>query len=136
MRLLDKHYIQVMKKTLLALLLGSTLAGCESLGLKDQQWDLEVKDYSKKEVFIVENKSIASSVSLQIEGQLSHDATLTWSEKAPEADTTAYSHRELVLAKGKVNAQKSSDYYSKKLYVTYIPSSDSTSGNLAIKVKI
>lgn len=126
-----------MKKTILLFLATANLVSCKELGLKDENFTHEVVDVKRVDYFTVNNKSLAvSSVSFSIEGELSHDAKILWSDTAPDADTVFTSPTEILLPQGKVNVTSIKDYYSSKLYVKYISLNDSTSGNLKIKIKI
>lgn len=126
-----------MNKTVLLFLVTASLMGCKELGLKDENFTHQVEDVKVDNYFTFENKKVAaSSVSFSIEGELSHDAKILWSDTAPEADTVFINPREILLPKGKLNVSNRGDYYSKKLYVKYVSLNDSTSGNVQIKIKI
>ncbi|WP_026632483.1 hypothetical protein [Dyadobacter alkalitolerans] len=126
-----------MKQTLFLFLIAASLMGCEKLGLKDEESTHQVSDVKQDEDFVIENKKQPAFVYFTIEGQLSHDAKLVWSDRAPGADSVFINPNEISLPKGKVNiADVRGDYYNKKLYVRYIPLNDSTSGALQIKIKI
>lgn len=126
-----------MKQTVLLFLIAASLMGCEAVGLRDEKITLEVKNVNKNDLFSVNTKNnLATSVSISVEGELSHDARIHWSASEPDADTTFVVPNEILLPKGKVNVTSTGDYYSKKLYVKYVSLSDSTSGNLQIKIKI
>jgi hypothetical protein len=130
-------FVRAMKQTLLLFLIIAGLTGCEQLGLKDEKWTHHVKDCSRQDYFIIENEKQAVFVRFNIEGQLSHDAKLLWSDRTPGADSVFNNPNEILLPKGKINLPEiRGDYYNNKLYVKYVPLNDSTSGNLQIKIKI
>ena len=126
-----------MKRTILLFLISASMAGCEKLGLKNEKFTHQVSDVRQKQDFVIENKKSPAFVYFNIEGELSHDAKLIWSDRAPGADSVFTNPNEILLPKGKVNiADVRGDYYTKKLYVRYMPANDSTSGSLQIKIKI
>ncbi|REA57431.1 hypothetical protein DSL64_24060 [Dyadobacter luteus] len=127
-----------MKHAFFLLLTASILSGCKELGLKDENFTHQVKDVNANDVFVIQSKGIANtSVHFTVEGSLSHDARIIWSDQEITADTVVASYpTEILLPKGQVNVTTYGDFYSKKLYVRYESLNDSTSGNLEIKIKL
>ncbi|MCE7061962.1 hypothetical protein [Dyadobacter sp. CY343] len=126
-----------MRQTLLLFFVAAGLIGCEALGLKDEKFYHQVTEVNKDDYFIIENRKQPTFVFFTIEGDLSHDAKILWSDTVPSADTVFAGANEILLPKGKVSkANVRGDYYSNKLYVKYISLNDSTSGNLQIRIKM
>ena len=126
-----------MKHVLFVIFSASVIMGCETLGLKDEKWTHQVRDVHRNDYFAIKNKGPAASVTFNIEGELSHDAKILWSDREPDSDTSFSSPQEIVLPKGKVSiTDLQKDYYSNRLYVKYQSLNDSTSGNLQIKITI
>lgn len=126
-----------MKQAILVFGIAASLMSCERLGLKDEKSTLSVPDVKQQKDFIIENKKQPAFVYFTIEGELSHDAKILWKDTAPKSDTVFTGANEILLPKGKVRiSDVRGDYYSKKLYVRYVPLNDSTTGNLQIKVRI
>jgi hypothetical protein len=126
-----------MKKTVLLFLITASLMGCKELGLKDENFTHQVEDVKGDDYFTIENKKNPAFVYFTIEGELSHDAKIQWSDSAPGADTVFSYANEILLPKGKINmVDVMGDYYTNKLHVKYVSLNDSTSGNLQIRIKI
>ncbi len=133
----------MLKLTPFVALLLFGMAGCnvaETLNPNRENFERQVVNCGRDTSFVIENKGVASSAAFHIEGDLSHDARLLWSYQPldtlnPSSEIPTYAMK-IALPAGKVNVSDEKDYYSKKLYVRYIPSNDSTSGNLTVKIKI
>lgn len=124
-----------LKTLLLFAIIG--FSGCEKLGLKDEKWELYVTNVARDDYFEIENKSQAMNVNFALEGELTHDARILWSDRAPDEDTLFKDPQEILVPRGTVNkVDINHDYYGKKLYIKYVSLNDSTSGFLKIKVKI
>lgn len=138
LRLLGKYlHVHYMKETVLLFLIAAGLTGCETLGLKDEKFIHQVKDVKQDDYFIIENKKTPVFVRFTIEGELSHDAKILWSDNGPGADTVFLHANEILIPKGKINmANVRGDYYTHKLYVKYVSLNDYTDSNLQIKMKI
>jgi uncharacterized GH25 family protein len=120
------------------LLAASVLSGCKELGLKDENFTHKVQDVKENDVFVIHSKGIANTFArFTVEGDLSHDARIVWSDREITSDTVVASYpNEILLPKGLVNVTSRGDFYSKKLYVRYESLNDSTSGDLQIKIKL
>lgn len=129
-----------MKQGIITVFTAVSLMSCgivETLDPRPQEWSHTIKDCGKSDYFTISNKGEAASVTFEIQGNLSHDAKILWSDQSPDSDTVFVNSNEILLSKGEVNIKDHrSDYYSNKLYVKYVSLNDSTAGNLRIKIKI
>lgn len=137
LRFLENLTVPYMKQMILISCIAACLSGCESMGLGSEKYAHEVTDANDHDYFVIENKKKPAFVYFTIEGQLSHEARLLWSDRAPDADTVFTGPNQILLPKGNVNmADIRGDYYSHKLYVKYVAMNDSASGHLKIKIKM
>lgn len=102
------------------------------------EYSHQVKSCDRNDYFVVENGNGAVNATFWIEGELTHDASVFWSDIAPGPDSVLKSARQIFIRKGKnislvVGPQ---DYYADKMYIKYAPSCLATSGKLLIEVVI